>query len=188
MTLQIKLFFDSRLQVREFKVGKMTEKLKFASYVFAKSKINGKPVFIKRIFHTSDGKTFYPPWFEISPLLLHFNMPFNYLASIVVHEMIHQYTVEIGNELQDEEDDKVNGKAHDPHKNEFEEMMNSINDEYGLSIEVACDISNIKAEFEKAVQCAKNMLESEQKNIVYDSDCMTVEKPSNEDVYLVHIY
>ena len=33
-----------------------------------------------------------------------------------------------------------------------------------------------------------NMLESEQKNIVYDSDCMTVEKPSNEDVYLVHIY
>ena len=33
-----------------------------------------------------------------------------------------------------------------------------------------------------------NMLKLEQKNIVYDSDCMTVEKPSNEDVYLVHIY
>lgn len=183
-----KIIFDSKLQTREFKISRMTEKLKFASYVFAKSKINGKPVFINKIIYTKDGKTFYPPWFEVSMLLLHFKMPFNYLASIVVHEMIHQYTVEIGNELQTEEDFKANGKKYDPHENEFEKMMNTINDNYGLLIEVACDINNIKSEFEKAVQHAKKMLESESRNIIYNSDSMIVEKPSAEEIYLVHIF
>ena len=44
---------------------------------------------------------------------------------------------------------------------EFETMMNNINNKYGLSVEKACDINNIKAEFEKAIQQSKSMLESE---------------------------
>lgn len=68
--------------------------------------------------------------------------------------------------------------------------MNTINDKYGLSVEVAYDVNNIKSEFEKAVQQAKKkkMLESENRNIIYDSDSMIVEKPSVEEFYLVHIY
>ena len=182
------IIFNSKLMHRDFKVVGIVEKLKFASYVFAKAKKQGKPIFVDKIFHASNGKVFYPPYFEISSLMLQFKMPFNYLASIVVHEMIHQYTIEIGNELQQQEDDILNNKVHDPHKGDFEKMMNSINDKYGLSIEVSCDINNIKAEFEKAIQRAKNMLESENRNIVYDSDNMTIEKPSTEDIYLVHMY
>ena len=67
-------------------------------------------------------------------------------------------------------------------------MMNTINDKYGLSAEVAYDVNDIKSEFEKAVQQAKNMLESEKRNIICDSDSMTVEKPSDEEFYLVHMY
>ena len=183
-----RVLFDSMLVLRDFKVAGMTEKLKFASYVFAKAKKDGKPTYVDYVFHASNGKVFYPPHFEISPLLLNFKMPFNYLASIVVHEMIHQYLVEIGNELQHQEDDKMNSKTHDPHKGEFETMMDSINDEYGLSIEKTCDINNIRAEFEKAIQQSKRMLESVERNVVYDSDDMTIEKPCEEDIYLVHMY
>ena len=102
--------------------------------------------------------------------------------------MIHQYNIEIGDELQQEEDDKLNNKEHNPHNGEFENMMNDFNSKYGLSIEVACDINNIRSEFEKAIQHSKSMLESEDRNVVYDSEYMTVEKPCDEDIYLVHIY
>lgn len=94
------VLFDSKLIHREFKVTGITEKLKFASYVFANAKKNGKPTFVDHIFYASNGKIFYPPYFEVSSLLFHFKMPFNYLASIVVHEMIHQYNIEIGDEFQ----------------------------------------------------------------------------------------
>ena len=69
-------------------------------------------------------------------------------------------------------------------------MMNEINDVYGTSINIACDINNIKAEFDKAIEASRKMLESdaEKRNIVYQNKYMIIEKPSEEDIYVTHVF
>ena len=121
--------------------------------------------------------------------MLNVRMPFMFLASIVIHEMIHQYTVEHGNELTLENDDAKNNKLHNPHGDEFMKIANSINEEYGTSIEEKCDLCTIKKEFDNSIAAARKMQESENgKNVVYSSEYIMVEKPGEEDIYVVHMY
>lgn len=188
------IVFDSKLIDRDIKIDYAidVDHLKFASYVFASAKQNNKTVYVKHTYTSSNGKVFYPPYIEISDLMLHMKMPFAYIASAIVHEMIHQYTIEIGDELEIRDDDMKNKKEHDPHGNEFKSLMNEINEKYGLSIEIACDLSKIEDEFNQSVISAQRMLENEndknKKNIIYDSEYMTIEKPSDEEIYITHIY
>jgi len=68
-------------------------------------------------------------------------------------------------------------------------IANSINEEYGTSIEEKCDLRMIKKEFDNSIAAARKMQESENsKNVVYSSEYIVVEKPGEEDIYVVHMY
>lgn len=162
----------------------------FASYVYADVKSNGKHVLIDHIYVAPDGNTYFPLYIEMSSFILRIKIPFMYLVSILIHEMIHQYTVEFGNEIQLKYDDQKKRKKHNPHKNEFMKMMNEINEKYGTSISEISDINNIKAEFDRSIEAARKMLESDNKNddIVYQNEYMIVEKLGEEDIYVTHLF
>ena len=85
---------------------------------------------------------------------------------------------------------KKKKKQHDPHGDEFQKLMNKINEKYGLLIEIKCNLNDIDNEFKKSILLAQKMLESEKenRNIVYDSEYMTIEKPTNEEIYITHLY
>lgn len=187
------VLFDSKLTTRNIEVNNSidTKNLKFASYVFASAKINGIPTYIKQKYTAKNGKVFYPPYIEISALMLHIKMPFAYAVSIIVHEMLHQYTIEHGTELLEQDNDMKTGKEHDPHAGEFKKLMDEINEKYGLSIEVACDLSNMNNEFSNSISSIKKMQESEKndRKIIYNTKYITVEKPcDDEEIYVTHIY
>ena len=186
------IIFDSQLTLRLIKDTNTLTNLNFASYVYADVKIKGtgKRTFIDHEYKASNGITYFPPYIEISNFVFHVKMPFMYMASFMIHEMIHQYTVEHSNEIQLKYEDKANSKDHNPHGSEFKKMMNEINDAYGTSISIACDINNIKAEFDKAIEASRKMLESdaEKRNIIYQNKYMIIEKPSEEDIYVTHLF
>ena len=77
-----------------------------------------------------------------------------------------------------------------PHGDEFMKIADEINDKYGTSIAEACDIDNIKSEFDRSIEAARKMLESENriKNIIYQDEYMIVEKPGDEDIYVTHLF
>lgn len=182
------IIFNSALTLRDIKLmhGNCQS---FASYVYAKARSHGKLVYVNQMYVAKDGNTYYPPYIEIRSYVLSVKMPFMFLASIVIHEMIHQYTVEHGNELMHEDDDANIGKEHNPHGEEFMKIANDINEEHGTSIEEKCNICAIKQEFDDAIAAARKMQESENgKNIVYSNEYLVVEKPGEEEIYVVHMY
>lgn len=68
-------------------------------------------------------------------------------------------------------------------------MMDKINEEHGLSIRPYVNLENLQSEFNQAINSMKQMQESENdKNVVYSSEYMMVEKPGEEDIYIVHLY
>ena len=183
------IIFNSILKTRDIKIIAYDNNNSFMSYVYAKAKSNGNLVYVDRKYIAKDGKTYFPPCIEVQAMTLRIKMPFMYLASMVIHEMIHQYTVEHGNELKLENDDSNNNKIHNPHGNEFMKMANEINETYGTTIEEKCDLHNKKKEFDNAIATARKMQESENdKNIVYSGEYIMVEKPGIEDIYVVHLY
>lgn len=182
------VIFNSALKLRDIKLVNDNCQ-SFASYVYAKVRQHGKLVYVNQIYVAQDGKTYYPPYISIQSLVLNVKMPFMFLASIVIHEMIHQYTVEHGNELATEDNDAKSNKIHNPHGDEFMKIANNVNEEHGMSIEEKCNLHNIKKEFDDAIAAARKMQESENdKNIVYSNEYMMVEKPGEEDIYVVHLY
>lgn len=88
-------------------------------------------------------------------------MPFAYIANIIVHEMIHQFTIENGHELEVKGNAMKQKSIYDPHENEFLTMMNDINEKHGLSITVACNLNNLSTEFDKSVSSIRRMTETE---------------------------
>ena len=186
------IIFNSKLTLRAIKITNIMANPKFASYVYADVKIKGteKRTFINHEYKAPNGIIYFPPYIEILNFVFYVKMPFMFIASFIIHEMIHQYTVEHSNEIQLKYEDKENMKNHNPHGLEFNKMMNDINEEYGTSIDIACNISNIKAEFDKAIEASRKMLESEieKRNIVCQNEYMIVEKPGEEDIYITHIF
>ena len=68
-------------------------------------------------------------------------------------------------------------------------MMDKINEEHDLSIRPYVNLENLQSEFNQAINSMKQMQESENdKNVVYSSEYMMVEKPGEEDIYVVHLY
>lgn len=59
-----------------------------------------------------------------------------FVVNLIVHEMIHQFTVECGNYLTEKFLSMINKKKFNAHTHEFIKMMNDINDNHGLNINI----------------------------------------------------
>ena len=181
--------FDVHLTPRLFKVTGIIENFKLASYVVFSIKENERITFAKTTFRGKDNVVAYPPSFEISELAFKLKMPFIYFASIIVHEMIHQYVIEHKNGLQIREDILKREETYDSHKGEFKFMMDKINEEHGLSIRPYVNLENLQSEFNQAINSVKQMQESvNEENVIFKNDGMTIEKTADENINIVHMY
>ena len=59
------------------------------------------------------------------------------LTSIIAHEMIHQWTNEIGKEVDKTYECDRTGRPYDPHSGEFEKWMDIANSKHGLNVAVS---------------------------------------------------
>lgn len=83
----------------------------------------------------SAGNVFNPPAIYINPNVIY--MPIISIASIVVHEMIHQDMVENGDGLTEQFNKDYRGIDYDMHGSEFQKRANEMNAEFGLHV-IAC--------------------------------------------------
>ena len=75
-------------------------------------------------------------------------------------------------------------------KQTFISFMNSVNNEYGMSVEIACNLDKIKQEFEEAIANARAKVdesEMNKRNVVYKAKYIEIEQPTNAEIYVVHI-
>lgn len=183
------IVFNKQLTPRLFTSVGIIDKLKFASYVVFQLKQNGKITFANKIIYGQNNTIAYPPSFEISELTFKLKMPFIYFASIVIHEMIHQYLVENKNELQKQEDAHQNNETYDPHDGEFKIMMNNLNKKHGLCIKPFVNLNALQSDFVQAINAVQQMQESINKNnIVFQDDNIAIEKTNDETIQIVHFF
>lgn len=80
----------------------------------------------------SNGNVFPPPQLYVSPSFLNSQMPLVEIASIVVHEMIHQ---KISENASSDRLKQLASSNYDSHDSEFETLMHKINAKHGLNIQ-----------------------------------------------------
>lgn len=117
----------------------------FSSYSNDEKKID---VLIEQPSIDDDGNKYFPPSICLSKKLMSSMNLVISLASLVAHEMIHQLSIENGNELKDIYELKNNGKEYDRHGDFFKKWMDIGNSKYGLNIQIAgmsIDKSNISS-------------------------------------------
>lgn len=93
-----------------------------------------KYILLTQVGQDSEGNIFYPPRIFISDYILSSKTSIIALASMIAHEMIHQYVDEHGNGVQRQYENDYMNKSYDPHKEEFEQWMNIANNKYGLNV------------------------------------------------------
>lgn len=164
--------------------------LKISSFVYASYvDKDGNLVIIRKKFVDKAGNVFCPPRIEIPRMVFEAKMPFMFIASAIVHEMIHQYDIDYGTEAIDLDNDEKLEKEHDSHGDLFKKFMKIANEEYGMSVEIKCDLTKLADEFRAAIMNARaKILENdEDKNIVYQTEDLIVEQPKNSSIRIVRM-
>ena len=171
-----KWLFGNKLHAPEIDIEESREYFSagahhLASYSFECFSMNGKLVLLTRRVRTPDGVVHKPPRILIPVMLIQTKMPYMFFANIIAHEMIHQFDVELGNELQKMQEDEEAGKPHDPHGEVFQKFMNDANQEFGMNIKISVD--NMGSEFMQSVMAAKKKLEEDEGFIKSDDKVLT---------------
>ena len=121
--------------------------MEFYNVLYTDTKENpSKYILLTQLGQDENGKTFYPPRIFVADRTLNEKMHLMSLVSIIAHEMIHQYVIEIGNGIQKQfEADYVTYIPYDEHKGEFAVWMNTINSKHGLNV---CEVGS-KSTYDK---------------------------------------
>lgn len=87
----------------------------------------------------------------------------------------------------DFDNDTRSGKKHNSHGDLFKKFMDKFNEEHGLTIEEACNLSNIADEFKMAVMNVRKKLvedSNDKSNVIYEDDFI-IAKQYEDDVIVV---
>lgn len=107
--------------------------MKYCNVLYTDSKKHPtKYILLTQIGQDAEGNIFYPPRIFVSDYILSSKITMIALASMVAHEMIHQYVN--GNGVQRQYENDYMNKSYDPHKEEFAKWMNIANSKHGLNI------------------------------------------------------
>ena len=164
-----KWMFSSKLKqlpifIEEESEYSRTSKDHLASYSYTHRRTSPKYTLLTKKVVDENGKVHYPPRLKIPWFVLKSKMPLMFVASIIAHEMIHQYDVEIGDELVRMKEDDDKEIKHDPHGEVFKKFMKDANDLYGLSVELAVDLSHVADEFARSILAAREKIDEDGTN------------------------
>ena len=147
-----KNLFDNKLHKRSFAVNdelcvKQNSLLGYV-YEYYSDDDRKTDVLISEKCIDSENSVHYPPMICLSHKFMHSAHLVVSLASLIAHEMIHQWCVENGNALKEIYDCREKDKEYDKHGPDFIKFMNLANSKHGLNIEIhgtSIDQSNIDA-------------------------------------------
>lgn len=154
--------------------------MEYYDVLYTDSKENPtKYILLTQMGQDESGKVYYPPRIFVANKTLNEKMQLMSLVSVVAHEMIHQYVIEIGDGIQKQfEADYITHIPYDEHKNEFAIWMDRINSKHGLNIcKVGSKITYDKDSIDALKKFAGNdyaMNES-----IKSTDTMKVERHEN---------
>lgn len=145
----------------------------FAVYSFTHHEVDGEYKLLTKRAIDSFGKIHYPPRIKFPWFIFEAKVPFMFIANILAHEMIHQYDVELGDELKRKKKDDDHKKKHDPHGEVFKRFMNDANDLYGMNIEIVVDGHDLDQEFFNAIISARNKIDEKEAESIFGGKVVT---------------
>ena len=184
-----KWLFGNRLQAIPIDIEDYCQQKEayVAAYVFTYY-FDGKQLkLVTKSMNAPDGTLCKSPRFVMPRYVMSTKMPFMFFANVIAHEMIHQFTLEHGAELQEMLSDIMAKREHDPHGEVFKKFMEAANKEYGMKIQIALEQS-LNSEFGKAVLAARKKLAETERakcrsdvsgDIVIDSKNLTLTDHGN---------